>query len=259
MDIRLQLNSDHFIKRVFWALVGCELSIFFLDILFNHYNLVKIGALKRLFNITREDGLANFFSSFQLIVVGIVLFLIYWASKKNKNPKSFIDEKGWLILALFFTFMGFDDATKFHERIGSTAKVLMKAGEMRTVASPSLLESFPSYTWQLVFGPFFAAMGLFILWYLWKNLYDQRSKKMFVAALVLYVLAVAMDFLEGLGTGPYQGVAESLGLLPKKVVHLSKAYEETFEMFGTTLFLICFLRHLFWLFKGSRGLELKVN
>jgi hypothetical protein len=255
--IRLQFHAETLLRRLFFTLVGIELFILGMDLIFNHYQLIQIGALQRLFNITREDGLANFFSSFQLICVGAVLYLVYLTTKTRTRRWRNLETRGWLILSAFFTFMGFDDATKFHERIGTTADVLFD-GESREIASAAgagLLDFFPSYTWQLVFGPFFAAMGAFILWFLWRKLQDDRARLLFVGGLALYVIAVGLDFVEGLGTSPYQGVAHALSLTPAEARHLSKAYEETFENFGTTLFLICFLQHLLEMAKDGVLLE----
>lgn len=255
--IQFNIESPKLLKQLFVVLVSCELFIFFMDILLNHYKLVRIGAIRRLFNITREDGISNFFSSFQLIAVGLALFMVYAVSKKIYENQSWIQEKGWLILALFFTFMGFDDATKFHERMGTFAKKIAGAGG-RSVEDlgSSIFDIFPSYAWQIVFGPFFFIMGLFILWYLLKNFKDNTTKLCFIGGLSLYVIAVGLDFIEGMGEVPYQGVADAIGITARQARHLSKAYEETFEMFGTTLFLMAFLRHLFFLTGLGNPLEL---
>lgn len=252
-------NSNHLLKKIFIGLVSCELFIFGMDILLNHYKLVKIGAVRRLFNITREDGVSNFFSSFQLMMVGLVAFVIYWLTREIYDNRHWFLDKGWLVIAGFFTFMGFDDATKFHERMGTTAKKIFANDSARDLASPSIFETFGSYAWQIVFGPFFALMGLFMLWFLLKNLYDKKSKYLFIGGISLYVVAVGMDYVEGFGTGPYEGIGAALDLSAKKVRHLSKAYEETFEMFGTTLFLMSFLRHGFHLIRSNMGLEVKVD
>ena len=251
------ISSDSVLKRLFIILVSCELFILVMDILLNHYRLVRTGAIRRLFNITREDGISNFLSSFQLLMVGAVLFLVYFLSKKIYDNKSWIEEKGWLILACFFTFMGFDDATKFHERIGTFAKKIAGGG-MRSVEDmgSSIFDIFPSYAWQIVFGPFFFCMGLFILWYLLKNFKERSTQVLFLGGLSLYVLAVGLDFIEGMGEAPYEGIAQATGSTAKKIRHLSKAVEETMEMFGTTLFLIAFLKHLFFLAGLHKPLQL---
>ena len=66
-------------------------------------------------------------------------------------------------------------------------------------------------------------------------------------ALGLYVVAVGMDYVEGIKSdpSPYQGIAEFFQTKVKSVRHYSKAIEETLEMLGTTFFLATFLKKLF--------------
>ncbi len=49
-----------------------------------------------------------------------------------------------------------------HERLGTAVETL---GE-----DSRLLEAFPSFAWQILFVPLFGALGLFMLWFLWREL-----------------------------------------------------------------------------------------
>ena len=66
---------------------------------------------------------------------------------------------GWAILTAFFLFMGMDDATKLHERLGSIFSWMVTddAGDAKGHILGRLYDVYPSYTWQLVVGPIFAA------------------------------------------------------------------------------------------------------
>ncbi len=264
--LRFVWNSSLFIKRLLSALVICTLSILIADIIFNHYKVTDIGAIRRFFNITREDGIANFYSSLLLVANGVTLLLLYWFNKVAQVPKAV--SSGWLLLALFFMFMGFDDATKFHERVGTAAKTIFSSDSQEGAASTdsaapertedqSVFDKFEGYPWQIVFGPFFAAMGCFILFFLWRQLAHKQSRFPFVSALAFYVVAVGFDYIEGFGTEPYEGLAAYLNLQASQVVHLAKAVEETFENFGHTFFLVCFLSHLFDRLKAAKVIELR--
>ena len=96
-----------------------EIAIVMLDALVTELGWVSIGAAQRFFNITREDEVANFFSSFQMLAVAAVLLLITLIVRgQNQGSRSRL-VWGWgLITALFF-YMGVDDATKLHERVGT--------------------------------------------------------------------------------------------------------------------------------------------
>ncbi len=266
--LRFVWNSNLFVKRVLVAMVFCSLAILFADILLNHYRVVKIGAVRRFFNITREDGIANFYSSLLLVANGVTLLLVYWFNKVARIPKAV--NYGWLLLALFFAFMGFDDATKFHERVGTTAKIIFSSESRSVIADTtsdvsdetddqSVFERFEGYSWQIVFGPFFAAMGFFILIFLWRNLTHTHSRILFISALAFYVMAVGFDYVEGFGTEPYDGIADFININSKQVVHLAKAIEETFENFGHTFFLVCFLNHFLNQLKAAKVVELRAE
>ncbi len=241
------LKPNIIICRVFWLLLGVELLIVFLDVFVNHYKWSSIGAIRRMFNITREDSLSNWFSSIQIITVGTVLLMVTFAGKKKIEIPEMRKFYCWLGIAIFFIYMGIDDAIKFHERIGTAFKTIFKHPE--GVIEPGIMDKaysfFPSYSWQMVFGPFFASIGLFILWFLWKELSSKKLKYLLLVALTLYAIAVGLDFVEGLDSSPYKRIAEYFGTKEFRIRHMSKAVEEFFEMFGTTIFLTLFLRHLF--------------
>ncbi len=226
------------LRRLFWSLVACELLILFLDIFVNHLQWAPHGAMRRLVNITREDSIGTWFSSTQILLCGVVLLLVHAVSAEQRRTEPRLLAAGWLITGIFFICMGIDDATKFHERIGSTVKHLL-GGE-----SGERLPFFPSYTWQLVFGPVFAVMGVYCLWFFRARTAGTPTFRLLAAGLAAYVIAVGLDFAEGLDAGPLPALADTLDLSLSSLRHYSKALEETLEMLGTTFFLVGFLQQL---------------
>jgi len=99
-----------------------------------------------------------------------------------------------------------------------------------------------------VFLPIFAAFGLFILWFLNKELRVARDKLMVVAAIGLFVLAVVADFFEGIDSqhplNLYDWISTRWELNPDAVLHYSKSLEEFMEMLAISLLWVVFLRHL---------------
>ncbi len=150
-------------------------------------------------NITREDSLSNWFSSLQAIVVGSVIWLIAFAVRNQKRDKHYKWKfYCWAGIGTFFIYIGIDDAIKFHERMGTAYHVLLFDDDTSNEGVlGSLYDVFPSYTWQMIFGPFFMAMGIFMLWFLWKELLSQKLRDLLLVAICLYVLAVGLDFVEG--------------------------------------------------------------
>lgn len=243
--VSVNIDQDKLIRRLFWGLVAIEFLLFLADIFINRYELVPVGAIRRLVNITREDGIPNWFSSIQLLAVGVVLMLTSFAAKRNPADRG--KWVGWAVIAAFFTFMGFDDGTKFHERMGSAFQHFSEQWEWFQFVS----DNYPSYSWQMLFGPLFAGMGVFILVFLWRELADKSLRTNLIMALGLYVAAVALDFFEGVEKyalvdwNPYEGLSLLFSTTTKSVRHYSKLVEETMEMFATTLFLVIFLRNFF--------------
>ena len=67
---------------------------------------------------------------------------------------------GWAFLTFMFFFLGVNDGTKSaDEGIGPLG---------------SLNNWFPSYSWQVIVGPFFVAAGLFLIVFLSRRLNDPR-------------------------------------------------------------------------------------
>lgn len=251
------LRSDVITRRIFWWLLGFELFIVFLDIFVNHYEWSSVGAIRRMVNITREDSLSNWFSSLQAIVVGSVIWLTAIGVKKQMQGKHYKRKSYcWAGIGSFFIYLGIDDALKFHERMGTAFKVLLFEDDDTSGAGvlDSIYDAFPSYTWQMIFGPFFAAIGIFILWFLWKELSSRKLWYWFLGGISLYSVAVGLDFVEGLDGAPYEemGIADFFSTHDDRIRHMSKALEEFLEMLGTTIFLVIFLKNIFRLSREWR-------
>ncbi len=225
------LDIGRFLWVVLLLCLIIEIALVYLDVVVNWQQGSSVGAIRRLFDITREDGLASLFAVLQTFVVAAVVWINFAPSRQTIH--STYVHWGWLLLALFFNYMAIDDGTAVHERLGTAAD---------TVAYKSV-GWFPSYTWQLVIFPFFAGMGLFILMFLWRQFTSTANRMRVLAALACLALAVGMDFFEGLENG-YQWLINQTGWRSNTIEHFSKSIEEFLEMFAMTLLLISFIAHL---------------
>lgn len=224
--VTIQVDRRRVIKRIFIFCLSTEILIVLADIFLNYLQWIPFKPLRKVFNITREDAIGNWFSSIQTLLVGIVLWIIFAADRSEKK------KWGWAVLSFCFTFMAIDDASKFHERVGSSFKELAT----NIQGAQKIVELYPSYAWQIIFGPFFIAMGIYLVWFLWKELDQTPYRRWIVSALACLVLAVFLDGLEGMDL-------PSLSSYPDR--HFLKLMEEFLEMFGHTLFLVTFLSVLF--------------
>ncbi len=239
---RLDVDAGRAIAVLLLCLVGAEVFFVLADAIINVERLTELGPIRRFFNITREDGVASWFGVTQTWMLGLTAGLLYLVTRAQDGVRW--RRVGWAVLALFFLYMAMDDGAKFHERVGSSVKEILGGGDNDS----RQIGFFPSYTWQLVFLPIFGSFGLFVLWFLNKELSSTRDKILVVVAIGLLVLAVVADFFEGLEIDHPQNlhgwIKRTWSLSTYQVQHYSKSIEEFMEMLSMTILWVVLLRHL---------------
>ena len=238
----LNLSRYRLIDLVVGVCVGIEITLVLLDAFVNVEHGSSHGSIRRLFNITREDALPSFFAVTQTVLVSMTLWLIVALMRGRDGVRRVTI--GWVVLAIFFTFMAIDDGSKLHERVGSAFKAATQMGESAGAERRGQIwKLYPSYAWQVVFGPLYMALGVFMVVFLWRVLDSFDQRVVVVAALACFVAAVGLDFIEGID-GAHEKVAKQWSARRYVVRHYSKSLEEFLEMFGTTLLLAVFLNHI---------------
>ena len=242
----LRIDRDSFFKWLFGTLIAVELGTVVLDALISEFEWIPIGAAQRLFNITREDSFANFFSSVQMLAVATVVLLIALVVRDQMRESASRVPAGWGVLTGIFFFIGLDDGVKLHERLGSIFSYLVtdSYGEADPSLFGQIYDVFPSYSWQLAVGPVFAVMGLFTVIFLIRHLSSTRLTTLAMIAIGLFVVAEGLDFLEGMDSAIIDRSATLFDITQERATHFSKSIEEFFEMLGTTLLLYVFLNKL---------------
>lgn len=230
--ISFTIDSRRALIIVFVACVSMEVLFFILDLVINYQRGSEIRAIRRIFNTAREGSLPSWFGVIQTFVIGVIALIN--VALLNKVDSSTRRQVGWLLMAIAFIYISADDDAKIHERLGTASKSF----EFMSGA----LQAYPSYAWQIVLGPLFAALGFFILYFLWNELTKPIERFAVLAALGCLAFAVFLDYLEGLDDG-YALLLENTDWSKPAVKHFSKSIEEVMEMFGMTIFLIVFLRH----------------
>jgi len=240
----MTVNTIDLSKKILLYFITFEVLFVLLDLIINFHRLIDYSPIRRLFNITREDGLASWFMSSQTLLVALSLwFIFYLHHKLNIGKKS--TKLAWAILASFFTYMSADDGAAIHERLGSTFKLMAKNANTET--SNAILAFFPSYAWQIVVLPLFVGMGIFMLFFLWKTFKNDMLMYNVLLAFSMLGTAVVLDFFEGLEPQSplylYQYIINYTGIELHTVEHFSKSIEECLEMLGITLFLSVFIEY----------------
>lgn len=242
------VDAARFNRNMLILLIAVEILFVIIDATINYSAWIDIGAVRRLSNIAREDGLATWFMATQTLFASLVLFLIFVLNRSAGTRKRIVI--AWLVLALFFLFMAADDASQIHERLGTAFETAVGAQD---AAPPTgflgrVMDAFPSYAWQLILMPIFAAFGLFMFNFLWDELKDTRARIKLVVALGCFLTAIALDFIEGMepdhAFNVYTYIKEHTSLSNDFVDHFSKSLEEFLEMFAMTLMLSTFFLHV---------------
>lgn len=247
--VRINVDGRRWPARIFVFCLIVELSLVALDAFINYGDLIDVGRpIRRLFNITREDGLATWFMVIQTFVTGSVLWLIAVVMYcRGENPVSVFS---WGILSGFFIYLSADDGAMIHERLGSTFKEVFRGSEHS--ANGGLLNQaqglYPSYDWQLVVLPLLASVGLFMIYFMVRKFRDRKSRVTLLAAAGVMAMAVSLDFIEGLDSdhplNPYGWIRSTFALSEYTVSHFAKSLEEFLEMFGITLLLVLSTKYL---------------
>ena len=230
---------------VFWGIIILFLA--FADVFLNHYEWIDSEAIRILLNITRDDGLSNWFSSVQLLTVSVVLWMILFGLiySKPKLIRKKIDKFGWGLSALFFTYLAVDDGSKMHERVGTAFRNSMEARHQYNSGFVSnLFDVFPSYGWQFLFVPIFGLIAGFMLIFLFKNLKTKSQIIFIFLGFSCYVVSVILDFFEGIDGNVYDPIVSLFNTDLHSVQHFSKLIEEIIEMVGNTFFMLAFTKQL---------------
>lgn len=231
---------------VFWGLIILFLGL--ADLFWNHYEWVDSPPIRRLVNITKDDGLSNWFSSVQLLSISVVLWMILFCllySKPNLIRKK-TEKLGWGLSALFFTYLAVDDGSKMHERVGTAFRYSIEARhEYNPGFFSNLFDAFPSYGWLFVFVPIFGLIALYMLLFLFKNLKIKRQFLLVLLGFSCYATSVFIDFFEGMEEdGIYDGIIVFFDTDLDTVGHFTRLVEELFEMVGNTFFMLAFTQQL---------------
>lgn len=218
----MEIKSD-LAKKIFLFLINLEVFFFLADFIFiivlpeSHFSIQKI------FNMAREDSLASWFSSIQLLIISLTFLLSghLGFSKLNKDKHFFRSTK---ILSGFFLYLAIDDGAILHERL-STA--------ITDSLSSNLFSFFPSYYWQVIFLPVILILASYMVAFFWKEIKSAKLKKTLFLSFFLFALAIIIDFFEGATSNElnlFKFISDSFVVNFETVEHLAKSVEESLEL-----------------------------
>lgn len=245
MSESLELSLDaRFVRRLVLAVFGVTLLLWLADATLNHAHWIDDRAIRRIFNMTREDGMASWFGVSVSTLTAVTAWLVLGILRARGASRWRL--AGWAVLALFLSWMAVDDGAVIHERIGGAFDPPSEA----TGGLGGFAGRFPSYDWLYVVLPVLGGIGLAALAFLWIDSRSRAARSLVAAAPLCFAVAVGLDFLEGLEPDHrwnlYMNAAtrfESLESLAGRLYgepayetlrHFAKTTEEGIEIAGMT-------------------------
>ena len=85
-SVLLRINTATLALYILVFCIAAEVAFVVLDYYINYRELVDIGAMRRMFNIAREDSLASWFGTTQTLLAGLTLWLIHAVARHHGAP-----------------------------------------------------------------------------------------------------------------------------------------------------------------------------
>jgi len=207
-----RIVSKH--KRTFLFLLIADLFILVLHLSF--------GKNSQFFHLDFENNLPTIYQSAKLLFFGLIFTLAVIWGKVKKDLKTFL-----LPLAIFLTFLGFDEFFQIHENIYRIFEFLPWLHPSKIVDA-SMKLGYKSSLWILYYLPL---IFIFVFWSgYWLHYFQDKLKSNF------WIIALSsLAFFAVLITE----VLSSTGTYSEQTYFLMVSFEESAEMLlGSTLALV---------------------
>lgn len=237
----------------FWGLVIIVLLVVF-DYIFNYLNVLEDMGFRRIWNVARENSIPTWFSSMLAHLLGITVLAV---AAVQRHSISIFKTVAWVLIGLFFLWIGIDDFAEIHEKLGGV--LVRMADDGNNSGLTGVLLQNPSFSWHTFIAPVFALFGVAILLFLWVEFYRLRLLHYVILGFGCWFVAQGLDFIEGLDNADelYRWFQDTLDMVDGYgISHTFKVIEETLEMVGTLLLLTGFMQYLAYV---SNGLQFRLQ
>ena len=184
--------------------------------------LPEFYGLVRLFDMGVEANLPTFFSSFQLLVVSMLLTVVWLAMRQRGDSYA----RHWLFLALIFFLLAADEMAEIHE---------MSIRPIRELA-PGLVTGLFFWAWVIPAGVLVVVVSLSYARFVFSYLPPDMRKATVIGAAIFVGGAIGVEMPEAM-------FAEKHGL-DNLTYQMFVLVEETMEMAGILIFLSGLLRFM---------------
>ncbi len=151
---------------------------------FNHPNVYGIIPL---FDLNAESNIPTLYSSFALLLVCLLLFLISIIHKNMNSPYLH-----WFVLAIIFLFLSIDEIAFLHERLEKPVyKLLTTFGMLQNV------QGLLFFAWVIPYGIFLIIFVISYIKFL-NNLPREISKLFIISGTIFIIAAIGFEMIEGM-------------------------------------------------------------
>jgi len=232
MRTEFHIKLGHFATAQF-IIISTLILLTISSYLFTHvtgYDSV-LGFL-RLVDVGSERSIPTYFSTFNLLLASILIFIIYTSEKIiNRSTARY-----WLLLFLLFLFLSIDEGTSIHENFGNIHRY-----------HGIILPIFEIHSW-VPYGIMFTLITGVIFIPFIKSLSTYTATYFVIAGAVFIGGAIGIEFLSAVVV--HMGFAERGDL----IYQLHQALEEGLEMCGIAIFNCALFNEIV-----SRNLMVKVE
>jgi hypothetical protein len=203
--------------KIFFVILAINIIAVIIGCVTGHHSM---RGFLDLVKMDQENNLGVYFSSFNLLVAALLLFIIYRLHIKIKVN----DSRYWLILSIIFLALSIDETVAFHELFATPLRELIDVGRIFYFA------------WVI---PALIIVGLFAMYFLKFFLsLPSRYKILFgLSALMFAGGAICMEIIEGfLITSDKEEIVA--------LYYTLTTIEESAEMLGVILFIYSLIDYL---------------
>lgn len=218
IPINVLLKIPKVLSVVFLLLLFMNIFVIVFSNLTGHYHIL---GLYPAFNFEKEYNIPTNFSTFNLLLSSVLLYLIYHVHKTNR----LYDSKYWLLLSLIFLYLSLDESIAIHELLGTPIKELL-----------GITGSLFNHAWVIPGIIICILLFAYFFKFYWGLLY--RYKVMFGISAFLYFSGVIM--IEAIS-----GIFNTSGYhQPTLIYSLLMTIEESLEMIGIIFFIYSLLDYI---------------
>ena len=227
--ISITIKSETLPQRMSWYLwlVCCFLVL--CDFVFTFRDITDYYVFYRIFDMTKEESIPNWYASILLFCIGLTSLLIYIIQRAQGVSGS--ESSPWLLCSGFFTFLSMDDGAKIHERLGSFFRDLTEDGDGIFWIFQDLLETASTYSWQVFVLPVFLFIAFFMVFWGYQNVKNVKTQGWVLFGGLCIGAALGADYFEGLVDNDVVSL-EGRSLSVDTIEHYQRVIEEFLEMSG---------------------------